>query len=123
MCCNTRCDGSKFSPSVPSGNSANSRRQTAGLTARFLPPGHSSVENSIGQFSIPIFTPAAFASATIAGQTSRTAGQLSSIDFVQSRPMNVLTTPTPSRGAARITSFRCSTTYWRWAGSGSSGFG
>ena len=31
-------------------------------SARFLPPGHSSSLNSIGQFSMPIFTPAASAS-------------------------------------------------------------
>ena len=58
MCCQIRCDGSKFRPNAGLGISPNIRRQTAGDMARFLPPGHSSFEKSIGQFSMPIFTPA-----------------------------------------------------------------
>ena len=37
------------------------------------------------------------------GHTSLKRGQFSSIDRVQSRPMKVLTTPTPNSSAARMT--------------------
>ena len=58
MNCQTRCEGSKFNPSVFSGLFSNIVRHTSGDTARFLPPGHSSLLNSMGQFSMAIFTPA-----------------------------------------------------------------
>ena len=43
MCCQTKCDGSKLRPKLGLGMSSNIRRQMAGLVARFLPPGHSSL--------------------------------------------------------------------------------
>jgi len=45
-----------LSPKYSLGISSNIRRHIAGLAARFLPPGHSSAVNSIGQFSMPIGT-------------------------------------------------------------------
>ena len=90
-----------------SGMSANILRQMAGVVARFLPPGHSSAVNSIGQFSIPIRTPRDSACATIGRQTSRNLGQFASTDSAGSRPTNELTTPIPSSAAASITR-------WRW---------
>ena len=36
---------------------SNIRRQIAGDQARLLPPGHSSAEKIIGQFSMAILTP------------------------------------------------------------------
>ena len=75
--------------------SSNIRRQIAGLVARFLPPGHSSPVKSIGQFSMPIRTSCSSAKATSGRQISRKRGQFSSTDFVQSRPTNVFTVPTP----------------------------
>ncbi len=53
------------------GMSAYIRRQIAGEFARFFPPGHSSFVNSMGQFSIPIFTPRASAWATSGRQVAR----------------------------------------------------
>ncbi len=76
--------------------SANILRQMAGDVARFLPPGHSSGENSIGQFSIPMRTPWSWANWTSGFHVARKRGQLSSTDLVQSRPMNVFIWPTPS---------------------------
>ena len=109
MNCQMRCDGSKFSPTTPgaaASNVANIRRQIAGVAARFFPPGHSSSEYSIGQCSMPIFTPAASASFTTGSQTSDIRAKLSSTLRVWSRPMKVLTTFTPTCGAARITFLR-----------------
>ncbi len=60
------------------GISSNIRRQTAGLWARFLPPGHSSPVKSIGQFSIPIRTPWASANRTSGFHTWRNRGQAGS---------------------------------------------
>ena len=87
--------------------SANIRRQMAGDVARFLPPGHSSRENSIGQFSMPMVTFHVSANCTSGRQTSRKRGQLSSTERVQSRPMNVFTRRTSSRAAARMTDSKC----------------
>src|SRR5262249_62361786 len=97
------------SPKLGLGISANIRRQIAGLVARFLPPGHSSAEKSIGQFSIPIRTPRLSAWATSGFQTSRKRGQLASTESAGSRPTNELTTPTPSSADASITLRRCAT--------------
>ena len=57
----------------------------------------------MGQFSMPIFTPCASANWMSGVQTSRKRGQLSSTERVQSRPMKVFTTRTPSSRAASIT--------------------
>ena len=51
----------------------------------------------MGQFSMPIFTPWSSANLTSGRQTCRKRGQLSSTDFVQSRPMNVLTDRQPKQ--------------------------
>ena len=82
------------------------RRQMAGLVARFLPPGHSSPEKSIGQFSMPIRTPCCSAYATSGRQISRKRPHFASTVFVQSRPTNVFTLPTPRSCDARMTAFR-----------------
>jgi hypothetical protein len=37
--------------------SLNIRRQMTGVVARFLPPGHSSREKDMGQFSMPTLMP------------------------------------------------------------------
>ena len=63
-----------------------------------------------GQFSIPSVTFASFATPATVGQTSRNVGQLASTGLRWSRPTNVLTTPTPRRGAAAMTFFKCSMT-------------
>jgi hypothetical protein len=44
-------------PKFPAGIAENISSQIAGAYARFVPPGHSSYEKIIGQFSIAIFTP------------------------------------------------------------------
>ena len=103
ICCQTRWEGSKFRPKLSLGMSLNIRRQTAGEMARFLPPGHSSPVKAIGQFSMPILMLWASAKAISGFQTSRKRGQFSSMDFFQSRPTNVLTTPISSISAATIT--------------------
>ena len=103
--------------------SANIRRQIFGLVARFFPPGHSSRVNDIGQFSMPIRTPQSSASLTSGRQVSRNRGQLSSTDFVQSRPTNVFIRPMPSRPAARITLATCSVAASASLSFGESGLG
>ena len=103
--------------------SANIRRQTAGVLARFLPPGHSSRVKIIGQFSMPIFTPLSSAYCTSGFQTSRKRGQFSSIERAGSRPTKVVKTFTPSAAEASMT-FRqwaisrsaCSRSAWRTFG-------
>ena len=90
--------------------SSNIRRQIAGLSARFLPPGHSSSVNSMGQFSMPIRTSRSSAYFTSGFQTFRNRGQFSSTDLVQSRPMKVVTRPTRSRAAAWITFLKWAST-------------
>ena len=94
-----------------------------GVVARLCPPGHSSLLNSIGQFSMVIFRPWSPAKLTISGQTRSASSQLASWSFEPSAPMNVLTSGTPIVSAAVMTCFRWPMTSARWAGSGSSGFG
>ncbi len=72
---------------------SNILRQIGGVVARFLPPGHSSAVNSMGQFSIPIRTPSCSACSMIGRQVSRNLGQLASTESVGSRPTNELTRP------------------------------
>jgi hypothetical protein len=78
----------------------NISRQTLGEMAMFLPPGHSSPVKSIGQFSIPIFTPHPSACSMIAGQRMSKTFQLSSTLLAGSRPTKVLTLAKPSLCAA-----------------------
>ena len=94
-----------------------------GVVAMLCPPGHSSYENSIGQFSSVILRPWSFANATISGQTRSASSQFWSWFFAPSPPMNVFTSGTSIFSAARITCFRWPITCSRWAGSGWSGFG
>ena len=69
-----RCDGSKLSPIVPP-HCSRIRRQMRGVVARLWPPGHSSLLNSIGQFSMVIFRPWSWAKLTMSGQTRRASSQ------------------------------------------------
>ena len=84
------------------------RRQTAGDTARFLPPGHSSFEKDMGQFSMPILILWSAANFSSGPQVFKNRGQLSSMLLVWSRPTKVFTTPKPNRDAALTTRLRCS---------------
>ena len=95
----------------------------AGAYIRFCPPGHSSWLKIIGQFSMPILTPWSAAWRTRSGQTTVKASKFSFTDLCWSLPMNVLTTGTPIRDAATMTSRMCAATSARWSGSGWSGFG
>src|SRR5260370_32115666 len=117
------CDGSKLRPKFSSGMSLNMRRQITGLVARFLPPGHSSLLNDIGQLSIPMRIPWPAAKAISGFQIFKKRGQLSSTDLVQSRPTNVFTQLTPSFSAATITFLMWSTYILDSAASGANGLG
>ncbi len=119
----TRCDGSRLSPKLALGTIENISSQTAGVDARFVPPGHSSYEKSIGQFSIAIFTPRSSAYETSRGQTRRNSRRLSGTFFVWSRPTKVPTIGTSSFAAASITLRRCVFAARRSAGSGCRLFG
>jgi len=99
------------------------RRHISGLVAMLCPPGHSSYEKSIGQFSIVNLRPWSFANATMSGQTRSASSQFWSRFFAPSPPMNVFTSGTSIRSAATMTSRRWPMTCSRWAGSGWSGFG
>ena len=59
--CQTKCEGSRFRPKFSAGMISNILRQIAGVVARLLPPGHSSLVKIIGQFSIATFTPRSLA--------------------------------------------------------------
>ena len=118
----TRCDGSKLSPIVSS-HCSRIRRHIRGVVAMLLPPGHSSYENSIGQFSSVIFRPWSFANATMSGQTRSASSQFSSWFFAASPPMKVFTSGTSIFSAASMTSLRWPMTWARCSGSGWSGLG
>ena len=92
-----------MSPKWLAGKSSNIRRQTAGQYARFLPPGHSSSENSMGQFSMATFTLLEAAWSRIGPHVSRNRGQLASTLLVKSRPMKVVTVSSSSFAAASMT--------------------
>ena len=94
-----------------------------GVVMRFFPPGHSSRVNSMGQFSIPIFTPADLAWSRIGLHVSTIRGQLSSTLSFQSRPMNVFITADAHRLAASITRWICSTAIWASSGTGDNALG
>jgi hypothetical protein len=117
-----RCDGSKLSPTVPS-QFSRIRRHIRGVVARLWPPGHSSYEKSIGQFSKVSRRPWSAANRTISGQIRSASSQFWSWVFAASAPMNVLTMGTSIFSAAVITCLRWPMTVSRWAGSGWSGFG
>ena len=88
--CRIRCDGSKLSPIV-SPHCSRMRRHMRGVVAMLWPPGHSSQENSIGQFSRVILRPWSRAKATMSGQISSARSQFWSWSSAPSPPMNVLT--------------------------------
>ena len=120
--CRIRWEGSKLSPIVPP-HCSRMRRHILGVVAMLWPPGHSSWENSIGQFSSVIFRPWSCANLTMSGQTSRAASQFWSWFFEPSPPMNVFTSGMSIFSAASMTSLRWPMTDSRWAGSGWSGLG
>ena len=95
----------------------------AGVVMRFLPPGHSSLVKSIGQFSMAIRTPLSSANWINGFHVLRKRGQLSSTLFVQSRPMKLVVVFKPSMRVATITFFRCSICVSTASRLGSSTFG
>jgi hypothetical protein len=112
-----------LSPKLSLGIAENISSQIAGAQARLLPPGHSSYEKIIGQFSIAIFTPRSPAYSTSGGQISRKRTRFSGSGRSLSLPANVPTTSTPSRCAASstlrrwpLTCSRCSSSGWRLFG-------
>jgi hypothetical protein len=89
-----------------------------GDQAMLLPPGHSSSEKIIGQFSIVTLTPLSWACLTMSGQTRSASAQFSSRLFFESPPMNVFMKGTPIFEQACMTSLM-----WAMAGSRTAGSG
>ena len=88
-----------------------------------LPPGHSSREKIIGQFSMVTLTPLSWAWLTMSGQTRSASCQLSSRSFFESPPMNVFMYGTPISRHASMTFLMWAIAGSRIAGSGWSGLG